>query len=160
VIRVARKTVIAQLRLDAGRSGTPANHRIGVRLRQHGSGELAGAAADGAEQRPLRISGKLGAVEIGDQIFLEVVVALHCVPLPALLPQPHPKPAVLSEDIVHRHSECRADPGKRIDHQRAVAQAGVISGVDAVEQRAGLGRIEHRRLPGGDTLTKVGYSPP
>ena len=32
-------------------AGAPADHRIGVRLRQHGAGQLAGATADRAEQR-------------------------------------------------------------------------------------------------------------
>jgi hypothetical protein len=45
--------VIAELGGDPGSRGAPADHRIGVRLRQHGTGELAGAAADRAEQRPL-----------------------------------------------------------------------------------------------------------
>src|SRR5205085_1679620 len=38
------ETVIAELRCDPGRHGAPADHRIGVRLRQHGARQLAGAA--------------------------------------------------------------------------------------------------------------------
>src|SRR5271166_4273207 len=47
------KAVIAELGFDAGRRGAPADHRIGVCLRQHRAGEPTGAAADCAEQRPL-----------------------------------------------------------------------------------------------------------
>ena len=53
------ETVVAELGGDAGRRRAPADHRIGVCLRQHGAGELAGAAADRAEQRPLGITAYL-----------------------------------------------------------------------------------------------------
>ena len=49
------KAVIADLGLDPGRRRAPANHRVGVGLGQGSAGELAGAAADGAEERPLGI---------------------------------------------------------------------------------------------------------
>jgi hypothetical protein len=45
--------VIAELGCNAGSSGAAADHRIGVRLRQHRARELTGAAPDRAEQRPL-----------------------------------------------------------------------------------------------------------
>jgi hypothetical protein len=48
--------VIAELGCDTGRRRVPPDHRIGVRLRQHRARELAGAAADRAEQRPLGIA--------------------------------------------------------------------------------------------------------
>jgi hypothetical protein len=50
---------------------------------------FAGAAADRAEQRPLGIVAQRGTVEMGGQIFLEVVVTRHRVSLAALLAQPH-----------------------------------------------------------------------
>jgi hypothetical protein len=58
-------------------------------LRENRARELAGAAADRAEQRPLGIAAQAGAVEIRDEIF---VVWWHRIawPLPALLAQPHP----------------------------------------------------------------------
>ena len=82
--------MVAELGGHAGAGRAPADHRIGVRLRQHRSGELAGAAADRAEQWPFRIAAQFGAVEIGGQIFLEVVMSRHRVALAALLVQPHP----------------------------------------------------------------------
>jgi len=48
------ETVVAELGGDAGPGRAPADHRIGVRLRQDRARELAGAAADRAEQRPFR----------------------------------------------------------------------------------------------------------
>ena len=84
------ETVVAELGGDPGTGRAPADHRIGVRLRQHGARELAGAAADRAEQRALGIAAQLGAVEIAGKIFLEVVMAWHRVPLATLLAQPHP----------------------------------------------------------------------
>jgi hypothetical protein len=92
-----------------------------------------------AEQRPLGIAAQPGAVEIGGEIFLEVVVTRHHVPLTALFAQPHAQPAVLRKDILDRHAKRRADAGEGIDHepdQRAIAQTGVCRSVDAVKQRA------------------------
>ena len=54
------EAVIAELGRDAGAGRAPADHRIGVRLRQHGAGELACAVADSAEQRPLGIVAQRG----------------------------------------------------------------------------------------------------
>ena len=68
----------------------PAHHRIGVRLRPHRARELASVAPNRAEQRPLRIAAQAGAVEKGDEVFLELVMSRHHVPLAALLAQPHP----------------------------------------------------------------------
>jgi hypothetical protein len=49
------ETVVAELGRDTGGGCTPADHRIGVRLWKGSVGELARAAADRAEQRPLGI---------------------------------------------------------------------------------------------------------
>jgi hypothetical protein len=100
---------------------------------------VSGAAADGAEQRPLGIVAQASSIEIRDEIFLQVVMAGHLVPLAAFLAQAHPEPAVLCEHIFNRHAERRADPRERIDHerdQRAVAQPRMDRDIDAVEQRA------------------------
>ena len=59
------------------RGRAPTDHRIGVRLREDYARELAGAAADRAEQRAFRIALQLVVVEISGEIFLEVVVARH-----------------------------------------------------------------------------------
>jgi hypothetical protein len=146
------KTVVTELGFDSGRGGAAADHRIGVRLRQDCAGELAGAAANRAEQRPLGIVAQARAVEIGDEVLIEVVVTRHRVPLAAFLVQPHPEPAVLRVDILDRHAERRANAGEGVDHQpdqRAVAQANRRCDIDAIEQLAGFGGIEHRRLSVG-----------
>ena len=78
-------------------------------------------------------------------------MARHRAPLAALLAQPHPEAPVLRKDILDRHAERGADAGEGIDHERdqgAIAQAGDVASVDAVEQRPCLSAIEHRRLPG------------
>src|ERR1700730_7744003 len=86
---------------------------MGVASRQHRARERPAddAAADRAEQRPLGIVAQAGAVEIGGEVFFEVVVARHCVAPAALLPQPHPEAPVLREDILDRHAERGADAG-------------------------------------------------
>ena len=56
------ETVITEFRGDAGCRRAPTDHRIGVRLRQHGARQRAGAAADRAEQRPLGIAAQASAV--------------------------------------------------------------------------------------------------
>src|ERR1700730_17331588 len=58
------EAVIAELGFNPSRRRAPTDHRIGVRLRQHGARELAGASADRAEQRPLGIVAQARAVEI------------------------------------------------------------------------------------------------
>ena len=149
------EAVVAELGFNAGGRRAPADHRIGVCLRQHRARELVGATADRAEQRPLGIVSEVGAVEICRQVFFEIVVARHRVALAAFFPQPYPQPAVLCVDILDRHAERRANPSEGIDHQpdqRAIAQTGMCRHIDAVEQRPRLGRIEYRRLPAGDDV--------
>src|ERR1700747_3608712 len=79
------ETVIAELGTNAGSDRATADHRIGVRLRRHRAGELAGDAPDRVGKWPFRTAGQACAVEIGGEVFLEVVIARHRVPLPALL---------------------------------------------------------------------------
>src|SRR4051794_16399882 len=62
---VARKLWFADPRGDARTLSAAADHGVGVRLQQRRAGEPAGAAADGAEQRPLRVVGEAGAVKVG-----------------------------------------------------------------------------------------------
>ena len=133
MIPVAQKLRLPSLVSIPAAAARRADHRVGVPLRQHGARQLAGAAADRAEQRPLGIVAQAGAVEIGDEVFF---VTGHRVPLAALLAQPHSEPAVLCEHVLDRHAERGAHAGEGIDHerdQRAVAQAGDGPGVDAVE---------------------------
>ena len=49
------KGMIADLGLEAGVAGAPADHGVGVLLGQGRPGELPGSAAYGAEERPLGI---------------------------------------------------------------------------------------------------------
>jgi hypothetical protein len=76
------EAVIPELGCDTGRGCAPANNRVSVCLWQHGASELAGTAASRAEQWPLGIAAQSGAVEIGSQVLLEVVVARYAWRLP------------------------------------------------------------------------------
>src|SRR5947207_14258756 len=69
------EAVVAEFGLNPSRRSAPTDHRIGVRLRQYGPTQLARAPADGPKQRALRIVAQPHAVEIGDQVFVEFVVA-------------------------------------------------------------------------------------
>jgi hypothetical protein len=71
------------------------------------AGELAGA-----EQRLLKIAAQTSAVEIGGEVFLEVMVAWHRVPLPALFAQPDAKPAILRVAVLDRPAKRGADAGE------------------------------------------------
>src|ERR1017187_7372142 len=90
------ETVVADLGLDPGRLGAPANHLVGVGLGQGTAGELARAAADGAKERPLEVCRKPDPVQIGREDLFKVVVAGHGVILATLLMEPYPEPSVLS----------------------------------------------------------------
>jgi hypothetical protein len=59
--------MVAEFGGNAGGGRAPADHRIGVRLRQHRTRQLAGAATDRAEERPFRIIAQefLGRLIIG-----------------------------------------------------------------------------------------------
>src|SRR5437868_507903 len=111
------EAVIAELGLNPSRHSAPADHRIGVRLRQYGPTQLARAPADRAKQRALRIVAQPRAVEIGDQVFVEFVVARHGVALAALLAQPHPQTAVLDIDVLDSHAKRSTDPSERVNHE-------------------------------------------
>jgi hypothetical protein len=103
------EAVVAELGGDAGcprRAGGSSHNRC---LRQHRAGRRTGAATDRAEQRPLGVIAQARAVEIGDQVSVEVVMARHRVPLAALLAQPHPRAPVLRVDTQR---------GAGLDHAR------------------------------------------
>jgi hypothetical protein len=55
VIPVARKLLIAEPGCDARRGRAPADHRIGVRLRQHRSGEIRPVAGEWHPRMPERL---------------------------------------------------------------------------------------------------------
>jgi len=69
--------VIADLGLDTGGAGAPADHGVGVGLGQRSFGELPGRAADRAKERHFGMGGNPATVEIGAQIGLKIVVARH-----------------------------------------------------------------------------------
>ena len=69
---IGPEAVVADLGLDPGRLGAPANHLVGVGLGQGTAGELARAAADSAKQRPLEVCRKPGPVQIGREDLLKV----------------------------------------------------------------------------------------
>jgi len=151
VTPVARKVLIADLGLDAGAGGAPADHGVGVGLGQGRGRELAGRAADGAKQRPLRIGGDPAAVEIGLQVGLKIVVARHFVTLAAFLMKAHP-PALAGRIIVldpHRHdgAHARETVGHYAD-ERPIAQTHQSRDIDAVDQRREkTGRPGHPERP-------------
>src|SRR5208283_421191 len=88
--------MVADLCLDPGRRGTTRDHCVGVGLGQGRAREPAGAAADGAKQRPLGIVHESRLLEVGGQILLERVMTGHGVRLAAFLAQAHPKPTILT----------------------------------------------------------------
>jgi len=94
------------------------------------------------------------------QIRLKRMMAGHLVPFAAFLAQPHPEPPVLHEHVLDPHGQRGANPSEAVHHerdQRPVAQPNRGGDVDAVEQRPGLGRIEHRRLAFADTVGRSAH---
>jgi hypothetical protein len=77
------KAVVADSGRDTSGLGAPLDHAVGLRLREGRLRELFGAAADGAEQRPLGIVADAGLVDVGREVGFEVVVAGHGVGLAA-----------------------------------------------------------------------------
>ncbi len=152
--------VVADLRGDAGGSGTPLNHLIGVCLGQGVAGELAGRAAVGLEQERLRVVRKARAGEILMQVGFEIVMAGHGMLLAALLVQAHPEPTVLRVHVLDAHADGRADAGEGIDHkpdQGAVAQTDNDRRINRVDELARLGRIEHRRLASPHDMARAAH---
>ncbi len=84
------------------------------------------------------------------------MVAGHFVTLATFLVQPNPQAPVLHENVVHPHSQRRADAGERIDHQpnhRPVAQSRWRRHIDLIEQSPRLVWREHRRLAAPDAVS-------
>lgn len=105
--------------------------------------------ADGAKERPLRIADQAGAVDVGGQGVFEIVVGGHGMILAALLVQPQPQPPILREHVLDLHTQAGADAREAVNHkrdQRPVPQPRRRRGVDRVQQRPRLGRLEHRGL--------------
>jgi hypothetical protein len=151
------KAVVADQSLDAGRRGPAANHCVRIGLGQGSTGELAGAAADSAEERGLRIAGQVRACDVGLEDLLERVMTRHRMVLAALFMQPHPQAAVLGVDILDLHGEGGADAGERINHQpdeSAITQPRRRRRVDRIKQAPRLGRLEHRRLAAAHHMTR------
>lgn len=98
------EAVVAGFRGNAGGSEAPPDHRVGVGLGERGPGQPPGAAPNRAEQWPLRVVAQARAVEVGDQVLLQIVVAGHGMPLAAFLMEPHPQAAVLNIHVLDLHS--------------------------------------------------------
>jgi hypothetical protein len=145
--------VAADLGLDAGLAGPPANHPPDIGLEQGIGSQLPGAALDGAEQWPLAlllaVLADAGGRNVLLKVAVEIVVGRHLVFLAALLVQPDPAPAPLHKEVFDPHGDRRAHARKGVDHQTdqsAIAQTGKGSGVDRVEQGPRLVGLEYRRL--------------
>lgn len=140
--------VIADLRADAGRERPAPHHRIRVGLRQRSRAQLVRPARDCAEQRTLRLIAQARLFKVRVEVGLERVMTGHLVPLAAFFAQTDPQASLLHIDIVDPHRERGADARERKHHQRdqrPVTQTDRRRHIDAVEQLARLGRIEHRR---------------
>lgn len=108
------KAVVADLGVSAGCRGASLNHGIGIGLRQRRPGEPAGAAADGAEQRPLLVVGDPDQENEGDPVLPRL--GLH-------QPQPGRAPLVQAERMAcHRHA-IRED--RHLVHGRALPRRRV-----------------------------------
>ena len=143
------EAVVADAGADPGRQRPSPHHEISISLGQGGPAEPSGATTDGPEQRSLGILGDPGLVQVGVEVRFERMMARHLVPLAALLPQPHPEPAVLHEHILNSHGQRRSDPREAVDHQpdqSPVTQPDRGGDVDAVQQLPSLERIQHRGL--------------
>jgi len=130
--------VVADLGLDPGRRVAPVDHGMGVGQGEGRAGELAGAAADGLEQRVLRTVLDPVSLEIGEKRLLKIMVAGHGVILAALLVQPDPQPLVMSEHVLDLHSQGGAYSGKAINYkrdERAIEQSHRRRDVNRVQQR-------------------------
>jgi hypothetical protein len=134
---VARNSVIADTRLDAGRRRAALNHPIDVLLRVRSS--LAGLAAGRAKQRAIRIAADAGGCDIVVEDPFQAVMAGHLVFLAALFVEPYPAAPALGEVVAHLHFDDGVHAGDGVDHdadQRAVAQTpGQRVGRDGVQQR-------------------------
>src|SRR5260370_40690464 len=77
--------VTTNLGLDPCSRSSAANHPPDIGLEQGIAGQLAGAAASGAEERPFPICGDAGSRDVLLQIAIEIVVGGHLVLLATLL---------------------------------------------------------------------------
>src|ERR1017187_6541858 len=79
--------VVSDLRLDTGNLCAPPDHPVGIRLAHWQACERVGFSGRRAEQRPFWIRLQLRTLDIGFQIFVELVVRRYVVALAALLIQ-------------------------------------------------------------------------
>jgi hypothetical protein len=87
-------------------------------------------------------------------------MAGHGVRRAAFLAQAHPQSTVLRVDVLHPHPERCVDARDGIDHQSdqgAVPQSYGRRQVDAVEQLAGLGRLQHWGLALLDDMLRTAH---
>ena len=77
------KAVVADVGFDAGTLGAAADHGVGVGLAERGVAQPFGGAADGAEQGCFGLA-QAADLYIGEEIFLQLVMAGHFVPFATL----------------------------------------------------------------------------
>jgi len=117
-LRAVMERLPAYFGLDAGGLGTVLDHAVSVRLGEGSARKPLGAAADGAEQRPLGIIADPSLVDIRGQVAFKIVVAGHGVGLAAFFAQTDPEPPAFRVDVLDPHRERGADARERIHHQR------------------------------------------
>ena len=142
--------MVADPGADAGGERAPLYHGVGIGLGKGGSCELPVAAPDRPEKPSLWVLADPGFIKVGVQVDLERMMAGHLVPLAVFLPQPNPEAPILNENVLHAHRSRRPDARKAENHkpdQRPITQPNRRADVDAVEQLAGLERVEHGRPP-------------
>lgn len=96
------ETVVADAGCDPGGLRAAACHGVGVGMAERRLAEVLGFAADGAEQGRSWF-GHAALFDIGHQIFFELMMAGHFVPLAALFMQAQPEPPFLHEHILALH---------------------------------------------------------
>jgi hypothetical protein len=94
------KGVAPNLGLDSGRERSPPNHPPHIGLEKGIAGQLAGAAAGGAEERTFAILDNAGTRDVLLEITVEIVVRGHLVFLAALLMKPNPTAPALHKIVL------------------------------------------------------------
>ena len=159
------KSVVADLRLDAGGGRAALDDAVGVLLPERFPAENAGVSGSRLEEWLIRIAGvEACGGDVSVEEFFQGVVARHFMFLASFFMQPHPAAAPLDEVVTHLHSDHGADACKGVNHETdesAIAQAGEVGRLadlavrigsfndhgDAVEQGARFVYVEHGRLP-------------
>src|ERR1039458_5867065 len=91
------ESMVSDLRMDAGSHGAPPDHPVGVRLAHRQACERVGFPGRCAEQRPFWIHFQIGTLDVGFQIFVELVVRRYVVALATLFVQSDPAAPTLNK---------------------------------------------------------------